>query len=84
MFRSDKIATAVIIYKGMFGLSGHIASKTSGVVPTPESVIFILLAAVIIATMPNTQQIMRSYCPALNWRQWRKVGHFARPLAVAA
>ena len=73
MFRSDQIATAAIIYKGMFGLSGSFASKIQGVVATPESVIFIVLAGLIIAIMANTQQIMRSYCPALNWRQWRYV-----------
>jgi hypothetical protein len=28
----------------------------------------------IIAFLPNTQQIMRSYRPAVNWSTWREVG----------
>ena len=72
LFRADRVATAVVIYKGMFGLS-----KTSDagnlLVTKPQLLIFLALGFLITTIMPNTQQIMRAYRPALNWPQWRNV-----------
>jgi D-alanyl-lipoteichoic acid acyltransferase DltB (MBOAT superfamily) len=72
IFRSDNFATAGVIYKGMFGLSGTVSSAMNEAA-IPEVLIFMVLSSLIIALMPNTQQIMRFYCPAQNWRQWRDV-----------
>jgi alginate O-acetyltransferase complex protein AlgI len=72
MFRSDHIATAGLIYKGMLGLTRGTGAALPEV-NRPEAVFFIALGWFIIAVMPNTQQIMRAYHPAVNWRQWEDV-----------
>lgn len=72
VFRSDRVATAGVIVKNMFGWSGA-ASEVPGVVATPVWLAFMIPVILLIAIMPNTQQIMRSYRPAANWRQWRNV-----------
>jgi len=72
IFRSDRVATAGVIYKGMFGFSDSITPEMNAI-DIYKSLIFLLLGCLIIAVMPNTQQIMRSYRPAVNWRQWRNV-----------
>jgi alginate O-acetyltransferase complex protein AlgI len=72
VFRSDRVATAGVILKGMFGWFGN-ASERPGIVSTPAWLAFMIPAILLIAIMPNTQQIMRSYRPAANWRQWQDV-----------
>jgi alginate O-acetyltransferase complex protein AlgI len=72
MFRSDAVATAGAIYKGMFGLADTAPGAMPEVVRL-EALIFVLLGCLIISVMPNTQQFMRAYHPAVNWRQWRNV-----------
>jgi alginate O-acetyltransferase complex protein AlgI len=72
MFRSDRVATAGLIYRGMFGLT----DSENVVLPEvirPEALFFVVLGCLIIGVMPNTQQFMRAYRPAVNWRQWRNV-----------
>ena len=84
MFRSDQVATANLIYRGMFGLTGseHVALPE---VIRPEALFFVILGCLIVALMPNTQQFMRAYRPAVNWRQWRNVAPHGSPIpAVAA
>ncbi len=71
MFRSDRVATAGAIYKGMFGLSSSDVGLPQ--VIRPEALFFVALGVLIVAVMPNTQQFMRAYRPAVNWRQWRNV-----------
>jgi alginate O-acetyltransferase complex protein AlgI len=72
IFRSDRVVTAGTIYKGMFGFSNFFGGAMNAT-DTFKSLIFLSLGCLIIAIMPNTQQIMRSYRPAVNWRQWRDV-----------
>lgn len=73
MFRSDTIATAFASYKSMIGL-GH---GLSGTAPyRPELLLFVVAGWLVILCLPNTQQIMTNYRPAVNWSQWRMV---ARP-----
>jgi alginate O-acetyltransferase complex protein AlgI len=72
VFRSDRIVTAGVILRGMFGFSGA-AGEGPEIPPVPLLLTFMMLAVLIIAVMPNTQQIMRWYRPAVNWRQWRDV-----------
>jgi D-alanyl-lipoteichoic acid acyltransferase DltB (MBOAT superfamily) len=71
MFRADHVATAGVIYQGMFGFADAVGA--AGTVDTVKVLFFLLGASAIIAIMPNTQQIMRCYVPAVNWRQWRNV-----------
>jgi alginate O-acetyltransferase complex protein AlgI len=72
MFRSDRVATAGVIYKGMFGLAGGVSTAMPEVVRL-EALAFVVLGSLIIAVMPNTQQFMGAYHPCLNWRQWRDI-----------
>jgi D-alanyl-lipoteichoic acid acyltransferase DltB (MBOAT superfamily) len=71
MFRADHVATARVVYQGMVGFAN--AAGTAGAVDTVKVLVFLVAASAIIAIMPNTQQIMRCYVPAVNWRQWRNV-----------
>lgn len=72
VFRSDRVATAGVIFKGMFGRSG-MAGEGPQMPGIPALLSFMLVASLLIAVMPNTQQILGCYCPAVNWRQWRAV-----------
>lgn len=72
MFRSDRVATAAAIYKGMFGLSSGEGAALPEVIRL-EGLFFVVLGCLIVAVMPNTQQFMRAYHPAVNWRQRCKV-----------
>jgi hypothetical protein len=71
MFRANDVSSAGVIYKGMFALGGVDAAISS--LEVPVVLLFIVLSAVLIAFMPNTQQIMSRYRPAVNWRQWHDV-----------
>lgn len=72
-FRANSLHDGLQIARGMFGLNGF---GTSPELPRHAKPIFLVLlagAAAIVAFLPNTQQIMRNYRPAVNWRQWRTV-----------
>jgi D-alanyl-lipoteichoic acid acyltransferase DltB (MBOAT superfamily) len=70
MFRADSVGDAVAIWAAMARLGG------TGAAPGAELLLTIVIAALIVALAPNTQQIMRRYDPAHNWRDWAEV---ARP-----
>jgi len=72
MFRSDHVATAGLIYQGLFLMAGPVG-EAANAIDAFEVSAFLAVAVLIIAVMPNTQQIMQSYVPAVNWRQWRHV-----------
>jgi alginate O-acetyltransferase complex protein AlgI len=72
MFRSDQVVTAGVIYKSLLGLADPGGAATNGM-DTLQASVFLLLACLVISIMPNTQQIMRFYAPAVNWREWRHV-----------
>jgi alginate O-acetyltransferase complex protein AlgI len=54
MFRSLNVTAAISVYAGMFGLHG----KGVPVAATREAIITLLLALVVVWTMPNTQEIL--------------------------
>lgn len=77
MFRAESVSSAVAIWKGMAALE-QIAMLSAAVPMTAaemltKPLIFALIAIGIIAFMPNTQQFMHRYSPALNWKAWRDV-----------
>jgi alginate O-acetyltransferase complex protein AlgI len=72
MFRSDRLATANLIYRGMFGLAGGDQAALPEIL-RPEALFFVIFGGLIVAAISNTQQFMRAYHPAVNWRQWRNV-----------
>jgi len=54
----------------MFGMTRTVGSAMPEVIRL-EALVFVALGCLIIAVMPNTQQFMSAYRPAVNWRQWR-------------
>ena len=69
MFRARSVGDALDIWSGMSGLRGVFLDVPFdlGLVAT------ILLGSLIIMFAPNTQQIMRRFDPAYNWRDWADV-----------
>ena len=75
MFRATSVGQAVSVWSGMsaingFNLAQPIPGFGWGLAATLAISVFIVFA------MPNTQQIMRRFDPAYNWKEWRDV---ARP-----
>lgn len=71
LFRATSVTDAVKIWQGMAGLGGvsPLAWHAVGV----DLLVYILIGVLIVALFPNTQQLMRHYDPAYNWREWRDV-----------
>lgn len=67
VFRSPTLGTALVIAKGMFGLSTLVPLNQAGSNLPSSDVAAIAAAALAVAWfMPNTQEIMSLYKPALN------------------
>jgi D-alanyl-lipoteichoic acid acyltransferase DltB (MBOAT superfamily) len=74
-FRAETLHDAVAIAKGMWGFNGFGgAGAELAKLANPTYLGLLVMGAAIVAFLPNTQQIMRNYRPAVNWRQWRTVG----------
>jgi D-alanyl-lipoteichoic acid acyltransferase DltB (MBOAT superfamily) len=72
LFRAKSVAAAVSIWTDMAGLGAR--APAGGAHPLDGGLLaLILLSALIAFAMPNTQQIMRRFGPALNWEEWRGV-----------
>jgi D-alanyl-lipoteichoic acid acyltransferase DltB (MBOAT superfamily) len=83
VFRSDSVAVALEIWRGMFALD-QIATLAGAIPLAPSELItkplvFAAIAIGIMAYMPNTQQFMGRYSPVLDWSSWRHVA----PPAIA-
>jgi alginate O-acetyltransferase complex protein AlgI len=70
MFRAKTVGGATTIWAGMSGLQGGSDDAGGLTVGLAASVIACVL---IVALLPNTQQIMSRLNPAYNWREWSKV-----------
>jgi alginate O-acetyltransferase complex protein AlgI len=69
MFRADSVGAAASIWGAMARFNGNFVVPGMGA----ELLATIVIAALIVALAPNTQQIMRRYDPAHNWRDWANV-----------
>lgn len=69
MFRAESVRDAVSIWGAMARPVAGMAVPGLGV----ELLLTIAIATLIVALAPNTQQIMRRYDPAHNWREWAGV-----------
>ncbi|WP_057884179.1 MBOAT family O-acyltransferase [Tsuneonella troitsensis] len=70
MFRSETVSAALAYYRTLFAFNVTPAS----IAPyRPELLLFVAVGWFIILALPNTQQILRAYRPAVNWNQWRNV-----------
>ena len=70
MFRSETVSASFVYYRALLGYH----TTPSSLAPyRPELLLFVAVGWFIILALPNTQQIMRAYRPAVNWDQWRNV-----------
>jgi D-alanyl-lipoteichoic acid acyltransferase DltB (MBOAT superfamily) len=72
MFRSATASDALGVWRSMSGLGTGNTGPAEGL--TGGLAILIVLSAVLIFLMPNSQQIMGRFDPAWNWREWRDTG----------
>jgi alginate O-acetyltransferase complex protein AlgI len=76
-FRAENITDAWRIFKGMAGLQGLGLTNDSSQFfsPTGNGMMLpiILLGLLVVYFLPNTEQIMDSVHPALEWEKWRTV-----------
>jgi D-alanyl-lipoteichoic acid acyltransferase DltB (MBOAT superfamily) len=77
-FRAESLADGLGIFRGMAGAGGLAANGVFAAEMPPILYLLMALAAVIVAFMPNTQQIMTRFRPAVNWRLWH--GEAAAPI----
>ena len=80
MFRAETVTSGLKIYAGMLNLSSMGAGFSASRAQLAASLPVVAVLAVgffIIFFMPNSQQIMRRYGPALAWQTWR---HISNPL----
>lgn len=73
-FRATSLREGVLITKGMWGFNGVAPNHSLLGFFTPTFLSVLAAAALVVALFPNTQQIMRNYFPAVNWKQWKTVG----------
>lgn len=73
-FRAESLSDGVAIFKGMWGLNGLGLNPELFQFADPTFLALLAGGALAVALLPNTQQIMRNYRPAVNWNAWRSVG----------
>jgi D-alanyl-lipoteichoic acid acyltransferase DltB (MBOAT superfamily) len=73
LFRARSISDAVSVWKGMIGLDGGSQAALAGLNLGYGLIATLILAVSIVYLAPNTQQIMRRFDPAYNWRDWKDV-----------
>lgn len=79
-FRSPDVPTAMRIFGGMAGFYGSGLTGASWLTTDGAANIFIIvLLFLIIYLLPNTEQMMLRFRPALEWDKWQKVD----PAAIA-
>ena len=70
MFRAIDVGNGLSIWKSMCGLSGSNSFQIPGFDWGLAATLF--ASAILVFLLPNTQQIMGRYDPAVNWREWRE------------
>jgi D-alanyl-lipoteichoic acid acyltransferase DltB (MBOAT superfamily) len=70
-FRALTFWDGASIFKGMVGVNGFAQAPMFADLAPPLLFGLIAIAALLVAFMPNTQQIMTRFRPAVNWRLWR-------------
>jgi alginate O-acetyltransferase complex protein AlgI len=72
MFRAVSVGDAVLIWRSMLGLDWSAIPPPLGLLDG-QLIVSLILAAGIVFLMPNTQQIMSRFKPALYWSEWRRI-----------
>jgi alginate O-acetyltransferase complex protein AlgI len=71
MFRATTVAQGVMIWRGMAGWDQLSTTEAQHAVFGSGLAALLTISIAIIFLMPNTQQIMRRFQPALNWGEWK-------------
>ena len=71
MFRAVTVGDGVAVWRGMAGLGGIVPAPAYAALASPLLYALLALAGAIIFLMPNTQQLMAAFRPAINWPLWR-------------
>ena len=71
MFRATSVHQGWRIFRGMLGLDWSEPSAAQLAVLGPGLVAALAVSAFIVFFLPNSQQIMAHFEPALNWPEWR-------------
>lgn len=71
MFRASNVESAWHIWKGMTGFPGQGPATASNL--DLGLVMALVVSTALVFLAPNTQQIMRRFGPAYNWKDWRDV-----------
>ncbi len=70
-FRAVTLGDGLAIFSAMFGLNGFGHAAMFDEYAAPMLFALLVIAAAIVAFLPNTQQIMSRFRPAVNWATWR-------------
>jgi D-alanyl-lipoteichoic acid acyltransferase DltB (MBOAT superfamily) len=73
-FRAESLHDGIAIFRGMWGLNGLATNPALAKLAEPAFLGVLAVAITIVAFLPNTQQIMSNYRPAVNWSAWKTVG----------
>ena len=73
LFRSDSVTAALKLWRGMIGLGGLAIASDYSPYHSTSLLLLLILGTAIVALLPNTQQILRLYRPAINWPEWHTV-----------
>ena len=73
-FRAESLHDGWAVFEGMWGLNGTAANPAYAGFWEPAFLLLLGVGAGLVVFMPNTQQIMRLWRPAVNWPLWRDVG----------
>jgi alginate O-acetyltransferase complex protein AlgI len=73
-FRAASLHEGLVITRGMWGFNGLAPNPDLARLIDPAFLALLFGAALVVALLPNTQQIMSNYRPAVNWRLWKAVG----------
>lgn len=79
LFRADSVWAAINLWRGMVGLTGLSVSSDYAAYHSAGLLLIVILGAAIVAILPNTQQIMKLYRPAINWTEWRTIAPALMP-----
>ena len=72
VFKATDLADAGVLTHAMAGLSGL---NGTGYLPPLALMLLITATILVIALLPNTQQIMGAFRPAVNFAEWADVNH---------
>ena len=71
MFRAVTVSDGARLWSGMAGLGGVAREPAYAALSSPLLYALLALSAGIVFLMPNTQQLLGAFRPAINWGLWR-------------